>query len=82
MTATSQATPTQPSFEARAAQAQRDVQAELNTAEQRIAQLYTALLVEPKDGHSPEARRLMAILDSLRNLQKLYPPITPARKSY
>jgi hypothetical protein len=69
--------PIQPSFEARAAQAQCDVITELHAAERRIAMIYTMLLVEPMDGHRPEARRLMAILESLRALNKLYPPITP-----
>lgn len=69
----------QPSFEARAAQAQREVLAELDASEKRIGLIYTALLVGPADGRRPEARRMFAILESLRALQKLYPPITPTR---
>ncbi|QQO01340.1 hypothetical protein [Pseudomonas sp. SW-3] len=65
-----------PSFEARAAKAQLGVLAELHAAEERIALIYGTLLVEPMDGQRPDARRLFAILESLRALQKLYPPVT------
>ena len=65
-----------PSFESRVALAQLGVLAELHTAEERIALIYCTLLVEPMDGQRPDARRLFAILESLRSLQKLYPPIT------
>lgn len=68
------------SFEARAAQAQRDVMRELKAAEKRIGLIYLALNAEKDDGRRPDTRRLYAILESLRTLQKLYPPITPSRK--
>lgn len=64
-------------FETRAAEAEPAVLGELHGAERRIAKIYTDLLVEKTDGRQPGARRLFAILESLRSLQKLYPPITP-----
>lgn len=64
-------------FETRAAEAEPGVLAELHGAERRIAKIYTDLLVEKTDGRQPGARRLFAILESLRSLQKLYPAITP-----